>query len=228
MEKDFNQSMSFKFINYIVYFLLSNFYFIICNIPLVYMLLVFDGRFTLEFNVLLFVSLIPFGPSFTAVLTVMGKIIREKKVKVTKEYFKGYKSGFLQSIVVWLIELTIIAVLLGDVYIFKKQGVPSIFITILYVLLILTIMAGLYAFPIISRFYLKLKDIVRMSAIYTLIKIKITIFNVICLTVFLFIIYNLTASGLFIGISLFSFAIMYNEKSLLMEMEDTINKNINS
>ena len=59
------------------------------------------------FTSIIIICCIPIGPAATALLSVMGKLIREKDINITKDFFKAYKANFFQSLFFWTLEVVL-------------------------------------------------------------------------------------------------------------------------
>lgn len=92
--KDFYDSPLYTISNYIWYFFISNFYFMLLSFPLILTTAAFKEKLLSDGFGFFLISLLFEGPAITALLSIMGKLIREKDISVTKDYFKAYKVNF--------------------------------------------------------------------------------------------------------------------------------------
>lgn len=214
-KKDFDKRSIYTITNYFYWFFMGNLYFLLLNIPLLLLLIKINYYGIMEASILeIFLCSLPLGPAFTALLGVMGKLLREKDVNITKDYFRMYKMNFRQAIFLWMIQLTILIILYVDIN-SVKNGIYFLFI----LLFLLVSVCGFYMFPIVSRFHIKSKEVIIMSIVYIFKKIKTTM--LIIMTLLLnFMIFNLIPgiSVLFV-ISLMCYAIMYFQNALLKAIE---------
>src|ERR1035437_608174 len=101
-KREFGEGPIYTITNYIFWFFLGNLYFLLLNIPLLFILIVLlsNGTNSLPegFTTIIVLCCIPIGPAATALLSVMGKLIREKDINITKDFFKAYKTNFFQSL----------------------------------------------------------------------------------------------------------------------------------
>ena len=148
-KREFGEGPFYKIGEYINWFLMGNLYFLLLNIPLftVLFLLLTRGSNPLPpgFVYIIFICCIPVGPAVTALLSVMGKLIREKDINITKDYFKAYKVNFSQSLFFWTLELILICILYVDVKFFISNSFPRA-LTIFGFLVILIIVSRVSAF----------------------------------------------------------------------------------
>lgn len=225
---EFGEGPIYTITNYIFWLFLGNLYFLLLNLPLLYLLLVIvsngNNELPVGFSTVLFLCCIPIGPSATALFSVMGKLVREKDVNITKDFFKAYKTNFLQSIFLWTLGILIIVLLLFDIKIIISYGYSSFLIDILYGVMAFIVILGLYVFPIISRFYLKSKDVLKFSAYYAIKKIHITILNVCSFVIVGFVFFKITTFILLFISSIICYLIMFYEQKILTEIEEKIKK----
>lgn len=220
-KKEFGEGAVFTITNYIWWFLLSNLYFGIMNIPFIFVFFGSSMEGTSGLNLLLVLSLIPSGPALVALLSTMGKVVREKDADVTRDFFRAYKRNFFEALSYWSGILIVLSILYIDILYFNTK--PQL-ILLKYALMgigLIIISISFYMLAIISRFYLKGKDVIKISLYYAVKKIHITILNWGFL-IGLFAILMKVSNAIFIlmGWSIFAFLIMFNMKSVLAEIEE--------
>jgi uncharacterized membrane protein YesL len=226
-KREFGEGPIFTITNYIFWFTGGTIYFAICNILLLLTIIavitspVPTATDNMDFSYLtmLLISAIPSGPAITALLSAMGKVVREKDVNLTKDFFRAYKQNFKQSLLVWVMELAAIGILLIDLFFFNRQSYGRLLVPLIYVIGIIIIAMGLYAFPLISRFKMKTKDVIRLSFYYTIVKFKITFLNVAAIIIGLFAAFKFPIAMIFAA-SAIAFLLMYYQKDLFKELED--------
>lgn len=108
-------------------------------------------------NILTFICCIPIittGAAITALNYVALKMVRNEEGYVTRAYFKSFKENFKQATIIWLIMLLIIAVIIGDLFIFVYSGIafPSWIKVALIAISVLVVFATMHVFPILARF----------------------------------------------------------------------------
>lgn len=219
-KREFGEGPIYIASNYIMWFFLGNFYFLLCNIPLIFVIFSFTGEFIGEYMVLLTLAALPVGPAYTALLSTMGKLVREKDVSVTKDYFSAYKANFLQSIFIWTLQIGISIILLVDIRYFAGSAFGRFTVPALYAAIALVLCAGIYIYPILSRFYLKTKDIIKLSFYFIVAKWKVTIP---CISIFIVsfaISYKFASIATLFIVSLACYAVMYLQKDVVKELEE--------
>lgn len=205
----------YKITQYIYYFFMINFYFIICNI--LFFVAFYLADFTIKNILLFYVTLIPMGPSITAVLSTMGKLVREKDLSPTVDFFKAYKLNFVDTMKYWFIQLTILLILVIDIYYSINNS--NILSPVFLIFIIVCIFIMIYAFPIISRFEVKIKNLFIIS-IYSNFKFpKATLLNASTIIAFGFIYFNLPSLSTLFSVSLIGYFIMYNLQNPLAYLE---------
>lgn len=206
--------------NYAYWFLTSNFLFILFNLPFI---LVWSASFSqrkYSFSVLLVLSLLPTGPALAALLSVMGNLIRNKTIHPLREFFTAYKKNFLDALFWGGIVLAILVMLYMDILYIRTK--PSLYFIQIILLAAGTLVISMtfYIFPIISRFYFKFTDVLKLSLYYAIKKFYITLFNFICLLGIVILISKLPSYFLLFAASVFCYVLMLNERNILEEIEN--------
>ena len=205
--------------NYFMWFFMANLYFLICNIPLIVIIMIFNGEWSYEYIVLFTLALIPVGPAFTALLTVMDMLIRDKYITVTKDYFKAYLENFKKSLLCWIINLLVLGILIVDIIYFTSTILWSLFIIIFILMIGLSFMI----YPILVRYKINLKKIWSIAFVYSIKKINITL-AIILMTITSFILlYKLTLISIYVVFSIGAYLMMKLVSSLLEEVNTIIN-----
>lgn len=75
-------------------------------------------------------------------------------------------------------------------------------------------------YPILSRFYLKTKDLIKLSIFYSIVKIKNTLFSIIIALAAILITRYMAFLSIFIFGSVISFLVMYIQQDMLKELEE--------
>lgn len=226
-KREFGEGPLYTISNYIMWFFVGNLYFILCSIPFWFIILGFNGKFTTEYAVLLTLFSLPIGPAYTALLSVMGKLVREKDVNMTKDYFSAYKKNFLQALFLWAVEIVIIVILIIDIKFFLLQSVGKIIVPILYGIIFIVLLAGVYVYPILSRFYLKSIDIIKLSFYYIAAKLKVTITCIAIVIIAYGILTKVTSAAALFIVSIICYGIMFMQQDVLKELEIKINPEAN-
>lgn len=114
------------------------------------------------------IPIITIGPASTAVYYAMVKVIRRERSYLFKEFFRSFKLNFKQGAILTLIYGVMAAVIYVDLMYMMdlaKGGskVGSMMLGAFIVLVVFAIFTVVYAFPVLSRFTLSLKDLFKMS-----------------------------------------------------------------
>lgn len=113
--------------------------------------------------------LVTAGASTTARYYVAMKLVRGEEPSVWKSFFKSFKENFKQSTIIWLIELAVATILFFDWYYILQMELTQIGRIIKIALLVLTVfcfLAGLAAFPLIARYQMSVKEIIKASFVF--------------------------------------------------------------
>ena len=93
------------------------------------------------------------GAVFTAMNSIMLKMVRHEEGYVIKPYFKAFKENFVQATLTWLICLVVLGVLGADIYLTTQSDLlPQGMLYAVVVAAALILMVILYIFPLLSRF----------------------------------------------------------------------------
>lgn len=221
-KREFGEGPIYTIFNYLWWFCLGNFYFLLCSIPLILTIIAFNSSLLTDGLIFLSISMVFEGPAATALCSVMGKLEREKDVDITKDYFKAYKLNFVQSIMFSTIQSLLIFILITDIKFFKLSPKGSLFIPFFIIMLLIILLVNSFIFPIISRFYLKSKDVLKLSIYYCFTKFKVTLYNLSIIVIALFSMQYIPVISIFFISSLMSFFIMSSEKDVLKLIEENI------
>jgi len=162
------------------------------------------------------------GPSITAVLSSMGKFVREKDVNPTKDFFIAYKTNFIPTMKYWLIQLTMIFILLIDIL--QTVTDTSLFSIVYLILLIVCLLIMIYALPIISRFEVRMKNLFIVSIYANFKYIKTTLLNVSTVIAFGIIYFKYPSITSLFMVSLIGYFVMYNLQKPMLQMEKELAK----
>ncbi len=108
---------------------------------------------------------ITIGASLTALYYTTVKVIRRDRGYVFQEFFRSFRLNFLNATVLWLIQLLLTAVMIFNVsVVVADNGGVVNFMTGAYIVMSVIIYAvACYAYPVLSRFEMKKRQIVRLS-----------------------------------------------------------------
>lgn len=225
--KEFGEGTIYTIINYASWFFLGELYFLLMNIPLLLILIVisYNGASSAsDYIVPIIICAIPIGPAATALLSVMGKLVREKDLNITKDFFKAYKASFFQSLFFWALEIIMIATLVMDIRFFNASSYPNVLTILIFIIVSFILLMGMYVFPIISRFYLSTKCILKTAAYYILRKLHITSLNFIILLSIGFISFKVPIFTLAFMGSIICYLIMFYQQEVLFEIQEDLKK----
>lgn len=129
--------------------------------------------------------IVTIGASNAAIYYVLLKILDEKDVKVTKQYFEAFKSNFKMATKIWLPLLAIVIVGILDINICLLVGgtVAHIGAVLFMCAEILIAVFGLYVFPIMGRFENTTKQTIKNAALMPIKHYICTLWMVVIITV---------------------------------------------
>jgi uncharacterized membrane protein YesL len=217
--KEYGDGLIFTLSNYLWWFLMANIYFLLVNIPFIFIWLVSAQDVTSGINLYIIICALPIGPALTALYSVMGKLIREKDLDITKDFFRAYKNNFREGIFIWTVIVVMLSALYIDITLIKVGTMLNIlFLALGFIIISLTF----YIFPLISRFYLKKIDVLKLAFIYSIKKFHITILNWVLLVVLYMLLSKIQIIMVLFMWSIFGYMVMLMQKGILKEVEEKI------
>lgn len=136
--------------------------------------------------VLLMVPIITIGPATTAMYYCMVKVIRRERGYLFREFISAFKTNFKVGTLTTILLAFMYFVLIFDLkWARAVQGVPgfllvSVFNSMLFLVTCITI----YSFPILSRFKIKTKQLIKTSLFMSMKHLPSTILIAITIGVF--------------------------------------------
>lgn len=219
MKKEFYDKPIYIITNTLISMIQSNVYFLLCNIPLVAYLVLSTFNPNIFNLLLLFLVLLPIGPSLITLYYVMGKYLREKDMFFSAKYFKTYKTNFKCNLKIWTYFLLIFTILFIDFqYFFLNKTSSGIHIVFLVLIAILSLIV-LYAIPIYSHFNIKFKDLLLTSIYYMVKKFPVTILKGAVLFAIYYFSKSIPLIIAFILPVILCFIFMYYDNMMLKELE---------
>ncbi|WP_066195605.1 YesL family protein [Gracilibacillus timonensis] len=205
----------YKGILYIYYFMMINLHFMIANSLFLIVFLLFEVTVA---NILLFyIALLPAGPAFAALYASMGKLIREKDLMPTKDFWAYYKKNFKIGTKYWLVQWTVMTILIIDIYYANQYF--AMLSPVFLIMLLFSLFIMLYAFPILTRFEVKLKNLYLVS-IYAIFRyFKTTLFHMSTLVSLVIIYYFAPGITIWFCMSIVAYFLMFNMRKALQLME---------
>ncbi|MEH7093727.1 YesL family protein [Neobacillus vireti] len=171
--------------NYGYWFLMLNLYFAIANIP--FILALSTLQFIPSNMIYYFITLIPMGPALAALMASLNKIVVEKDISVTKDFWKFFKGGFPASILLWTITLALLFILTIDIAVFMDKSLFAIVSPLFIILSLLLLNMVICGLVIMTKTNHKLKSLFILSFYYSIKKFYITILNTVLACFFIFI-----------------------------------------
>lgn len=123
-------------------------------------------------NILVLICCIPIitaGAAFTAMHYVLLKMVRDEEGYLIRGFFKSFVQNFKQATLMWLLMLLVVAVYVGDSYIFGYSGVefPRALIIAVIAIGITMLMVAMYVFPLLARFDNTIRNTFKNAAVLT-------------------------------------------------------------
>lgn len=131
---------------------------------------IFDLLLISVIYVILCLPVITIGPANTALYYVVVKVIRKERGYLIREFFRSFKLNFKRGAIAGIFLLVVIALLVFDLfYALDMVNVDytkgSIFLGVFIAFTLLAVSFTIYAFPILSRFEMTVKQLLK-AAVY--------------------------------------------------------------
>ncbi|MBM7654325.1 DUF624 domain-containing protein [Neobacillus cucumis] len=205
--------------NYGYWFLILNLYFSIANIP--FILALSTLQFVPSNMIYYFITLIPMGPALAALIASLNKIVVEKDISVTKDFWKFYKGSFPTSILLWTITLALLFILMMDIVVFMDKSLFAIVSPFFIILSILLLNIAICGLVILTKTKHKLKTLIILSFYYSIKKFYLTFLNMVLACFFIFILLVKPVFAFMVLPSLIFFLIVRNS-SLFIRNESVV------
>ena len=175
MRKEFYEKPLFLVPNYLFNFVLNTLYFLLCNLLLIFFFII-TWREPSSFSfILLFISLIPFGPSFSTLYYCLSKLITEKDIYSHSYFWSFIKSNFVSSIKVWIFQLILLLIFIADFQFFYLNMPQTNLHIVFAVFSVIVLSISFYTLCINTLFVFNTKDIFMLSILYMIKRLPITL-----------------------------------------------------
>lgn len=224
--REFYDKPIYAITNYIIGLCLSSIYMGICNILLILFLILTalsPNNFSLS---LLFICLIPLGPSLGVLYSTIGKIIRERDIYFSSTFWNSYRKNFLSNIRLWLTELIIITIFFIDFKYFYVNMPQSGIHVVIALLMAISIVIGIYAFSINSKFEIKLKDLLILSLYFMMKKFPTTILKIVVLVLMYYLLKSVSIICLIFVPGIICTIFAYYDKDIFQEVENKFRSHV--
>lgn len=218
----FGEGIIFTISDYFLYFFMASIYFGVVNIPLILYLIITSKDPSLDSKLFMFIALIPVFPATSALLSVMGKLFRKKSVNVTKSFFKAYKDNFIISIKVGIIQVCLLGIFYIEGLYIDSIGNLQFFRYLIGILTFICIVINFYLLAIISRFYIRIFDLYKLSIYYLIRKPYIGVVGICVLYLLGFVTYKLSFLLSLYFTSLLGYFVMNMMNDTLVALESRI------
>jgi len=218
-KRDLLNNKFYSTIVHIFNFFITNLWFLLFISPFVFYILYFEN---ISKPVVLILS-ITIGPSITTLFSVMGKLLREGEISPTRDFFHYYKLNLLQGLLVGIILNILICIIYFDIIYFSSNGQKEL-VYVMFSLLLVVILLEFYAYPIISRYNVKILFLFRISIELLIKKIYISLtclaITIICLWLVRFT--RISLIGLLFGASVICYLVLKVQRNTIDNLEDTV------
>lgn len=179
----------FKFMNTLAEYVLLNFLWLICCIPIV-----------------------TIGASTTALYYVTMQTAREDHGYIARNFFRSFKENFRQSTIIWVIMFLLGAVLTFNLSFWFTMGstIGNVFGTLIAVATLLYAFTLFYVFPLLARFENSVKQTIKNAFFISLQNLKNTLIVTVTNVLVVVIAYTLPIFSIFLVLFGFAFIAYLN------------------
>jgi uncharacterized membrane protein YesL len=130
--------------------------------------------------ILFCIPVITIGPANTALYYATVKVIRRERGYVFREFFKSFKINFKRGAIIGLIMSVVYAILGFDLLISKaslnsSQTINTVLYGLYLAIAFLVLSITVYIFPLLSRFDMNIKQLIKSSVFMSLRHLPFTI-----------------------------------------------------
>lgn len=205
----------------ILYFLKINFFFLICNLP-VLLFFLFVGVSQVRTCLPLFLlCLVPAGPALSAVFFSMNRILHRTDTSAWKDYKTGYVDSWGKKIGTAALQMLLILIFWTNIEFFSIEF-SILPLTILFVLLfagVIIITPNLYLLA--SRYEMKVKDLFKGAVVLCITRPVITLGNTAMLAVILMLLELNAGTFVLFMASIYGFVIVFMNQKVLRAIEES-------
>ncbi|KOF56966.1 hypothetical protein AGR56_10240 [Clostridium sp. DMHC 10] len=230
MKNDDLQDSKFYILGtYLWLFIVASLWFVIFNIPFLIAVVFYASiKSSLTWIIMLIASAF-IGPTVIAMFYTMNKAYKNKEMdNTTKNFLKGYKANFFEGIFYWCIFLAMyIGLYFYRIYFMAALGPQTGFAYLIILLQMILLAIAIMNFVIVSRFYLSIKNALKISIYESVKNIKLFI-QILGVIVIYMIALKYLGNCVFLLISAVSYFIIVILSPVLKNVENEFsNKNVN-
>lgn len=139
-----------EFIGKVSDFIVLNFFWVICCIPIV-----------------------TIGAATSAKYTISMRIVRNESTQVASAFFKAFKDNFKQATIIWCILMVACILCIVDWNWIKEQGndISEFYVIAIVIFTLLILCVSMTIFPFIARFKVTVKEAFKASVILSLLQL---------------------------------------------------------
>ena len=140
--------------------------------------------------VLCCIPVVTIGPATTALYYAVVKSLRRNRSYATKEFFHAFKTNLKQGMIVGVFLLVLTFILMVNVEYAKQLGTTfGTYLRYFYIaLLVAVLVVSIYVFPVLSRFTVTFKNLLKISLFFAIRHLLTTIVSVLILGASIFLV----------------------------------------
>jgi uncharacterized membrane protein YesL len=126
---------------------------------------IFDIGYLSVVWLLFSLPILTIGASFTALYYATVKVIRRERGYVFGEFWHSFRMNFIQATKVWIGILVLMILMVFNIQVVSQEGgnMGGYLVGVYIAIAIIVTMTTCYIFPILSRFEMKIRKLIRFS-----------------------------------------------------------------
>jgi len=218
--KDFTDKLYYRIINTALTFLMINFWFLVTNGLLIFVFIIFE--LSTANAIFYLISMLLTAPAMAASFFAMGKFLEDGDINATQTFFNGYKKNFKSAFYYGISQVILISILsFNYISLRESAGLSQLILPLTVILLVGVLLTNLYAFPILVRYNITLKNLWVISIISLYKYWPKTLINLFFTVSFILLFFQHTIITSLVIASVLPYIIMYNFKNVLIKIGET-------
>lgn len=173
------------------------------------------------YNLLIFgIAALPMGASLAATFGVCRKFMADKELAIVSQFFKDYKTNFKSATHFWSIQLMMMGIFSLNYRYVTQTGNMRILFPLYLIGIFITLLLSCYAFPILSRFEMKIKHLYLVSFSCLFRYYKVTLLNIAIIIAAILTSMQFSFMITLLIFSITCYFITYSTKDVLITLEE--------
>lgn len=164
--------------------------------------------------------LVPVGPAYCAAVFALNRRATDDDLHPARAFLRGYRLNVLDALRVWVPVLLVLVVLAVNALYVDLAAVPAGFELVMLVLGAIVLAWTVHALTIVALFSFRARDVARLAAYYLVAKPLATLGTLSYLVLAAGVVYLASDWVLILLSSIFTGALLHNERPVLRDLAD--------